>query len=549
MSDPGDFVGADFRLQSVTPIGLATIRARYRQDPKLVDLTASDDALNPDNYTLTGPSYNYVVSVSPVADDPQSVDLYLAAPLDLGNWDLAVAATVVSESNTSLLPPTSLNFTVTKTAVEAPLSGGAFNDSPVSVLRKHLNPTLQGEGWDKLIAAISAGDTINAENAQLALLQLYVSTASGKYLEKRAADYGYKKPKAIAMPDSLFRELVITSKSSKLTQEAVLNVLELFYGSEAVRATSTSAQNEPYGLEDGDDLRVVVDELVTVNVVFNRNEFGRIGVASAIEVSAAITRAFQAAGNEAYAVAIADQDTGAKRVRIYSGQPGLASSVRINGGRAQGALQFPEILFETSGSSPFAVWNIAISPNPGYLRFTETSGIYDLTKLVDGDLALIYGPEFAPINNQGTFAVANVSVSYVGPTLNQYFEILNPDGMVSGALNQLTFQSLMFQRPIKRTLYFQQRQVIVAQTGPEADIVVPSTTEAVLRGPLTGSYLYKNPNKAVTSISRAEGGVVTITFPSTHGLAVGDVVFIENVIPTMTLPAIVAGTPSDAYGT
>src|SRR5262245_15172019 len=126
MPPPGEFTGSAFRLETATPIGLATIRLKYTQDPKFIDAANTDDALNIDNYTLTGPLVNYVIGAAVVVDDPQAVDLYLAAPLEIGEWTIA-AANVEAENGDSLLPPTSLTFTVEVTATQSPISGGALN--------------------------------------------------------------------------------------------------------------------------------------------------------------------------------------------------------------------------------------------------------------------------------------------------------------------------------------------------------------------------------------------------------------------------------------
>jgi hypothetical protein len=78
-----------FFLMSANPRGLATLRARFSIPPLAVSSSNTDDALNPDNYTLAGPSINYVVEVVGVDGDPNTFDLFLAAPFKIGTWTLS----------------------------------------------------------------------------------------------------------------------------------------------------------------------------------------------------------------------------------------------------------------------------------------------------------------------------------------------------------------------------------------------------------------------------------------------------------------------------
>jgi hypothetical protein len=550
MSSP--FLGSDFRLETVNPIGLATVRVRFTQDPLLSD--GATGALNIDNYAVTGPVLNYVTGASQVLADPQAIDLYLAAPLEIGQWTLAVSNVVFENGSAPLLPPTSLTFTVDRTAVEEGVPKGAVNDEVVNVLRKFLNPALKGPGWDSMIEALAAGDKTNWDNAKLAFNQLFIPSASGAYLNRRAADQGIRRPSALAMPDSLFRDLAIISKTRKLTQDAILEVLEVFYGSEAVRATITTSFVEPFALEDNDDLQLMLDERDQVNIVFSRSQFARIGEASALEVAAAITRQLHAADSSAYAIAHRNQD-GNNEVRIYSGRLGIASALRVIGGKAQTSLRFtsgnsdPDYVF-TQDVAPFATWEITKSTsNLGYLRFTlngASTTFDDFNKLVEGDKVLIYGAEFDPAN-RGTFDVTAVGIEYPGPT--QWFEIENPDGVAQAALVQNSYKSLQFHRSRKRTIYNELRHTLVSQAEGTIDVIIPATTQAVRRRPKTASYTVLPPEVQISELQRGNnptygGDHVYATTVTAHGLSVNDMVLVENAFPDLPAIATVAASGS-----
>ncbi len=338
------FPGADFSLEEVRQLSVAALRVKFTQDPKAVSEEDTDDALNPDNYTLSGPDLNYVTGAARVDSDPQSIDVYLAAPLAVGTWTLAVE-NIVEDESSALMEPTTESFVVTFTLTQDPLGHGAANDETANILRRFLNPALKGKGWNSMIAGISAGDQRNWDNARLAFDQLFLTSANGLYLDRRASDEGINRPKGVNMSDDLFRKLALVEKTRKLTQLAVLEVLEVFYGRDAVRALSDSTEAETYALQDGDELVILFDERNLVTVTFERSHFSRIGMATAQEVAAAITRACSDAGNAGFAISFQDTTTGENKVRIYSGTLGLASSIRIVGGRGNTVLVFSEPLF------------------------------------------------------------------------------------------------------------------------------------------------------------------------------------------------------------
>lgn len=440
-------------------------------------------------------------------------------------------------------------FVVTQTQTQAPLGGGGTNDAAENVLRKHLNQALKGPGWQSIIKGISAGDGPNWDDAKLAFDQLFLSTASGNYLVKRASDVGQRNPAGVDLSDELFRKLAIISKTRKLTQEAILEVLEVFYGRDACRASMTAAGVSPYVLSDQDDLTLLLDEKQAVTVVFDQVNFQDIGNATALEVATVINRALKSSRSQAFAVDITDEGTGFQHVRLYSGSLGLSSSVRVTGGKAQTQLLFPTSIYETSGGSPFAVWNITLSPTtPGNVRFTETQVTtpFDLFLLQAGDLAYIYGAEFGASFNQGTFVVQDVNVSYTGSTKVQWFEITNPDGVAASSVAQTLFTDLMFFRPSRSTVYDHSRHVIVAQTMDQVDIIIPATTQIVSRTPPTAAYLKGREPLEVASLVRTDS-TITIETTTPHGLEPGNQVFIDDMVPTETGPSTTAGTPSGDY--
>jgi hypothetical protein len=539
------FPASDFALEEVRQLSVAALRAKFTQYPRALDGGNTDDALHIDNYVLSGPDLNYVVGAATVDGDRQSIDLYLAAPLAIGDWQLTVS-NIVEDTSEALMPPITLPFKVTFVLSLDPLGHGAVNEEHVNIIRKFLNPALKGKGWGSMIAGLASADQRNADNARLAFDQLFLSTASELYLDRRASDEGIQRPRGVNMSDDLFRRLAISQRNGKLTQKAILDILEIFYGRDATRAYSDTAASETYALQDGDELVILFEERNTVTVRFERGHFARIGMATAQEVAAAISRACRDAGNAGLAVAYPDSISGKDKVRIYSGTLGLTSSIRIIGGRGNVVLLFPTSLFTKTGSSPFATWDIEFSPETqGNLRFTMTAGTeYDLFLVHEGDLAYIYGDEFADSAN-GTYTIEAVSVT----DTEAWFEIENPLGEEAPAVIQTGFADLMFFRPKRKTIYDNARQVVVCENDGYLDIVIPATTEVVDRGPGLAAYL--NGADALAgenfSLSRTGNGVVSIDVDATHGLVVGDQVIIDGMLPTGEVPDTDAGTPSGNF--
>ena len=112
-----------------------------------------------------------------------------------------------------------------------------------------------------------------------------------------------------------------------------------------------------------------------------------------------------------------------------------------------------------------AVWDVTISPDTqGSLRFTMVDGAaFDFLRIQEGDLAYIYGDEFAPTNTNGTYTITRVSVTWVDGDQIAWFEIQNPLGEELIDIEQILFEDLMFFRPKRRTIYDSPRRVIVCE--------------------------------------------------------------------------------------
>ncbi len=328
-------------LVNVVPFTTGEVRARFSIPPLAASSIGVNDALNIANYTLTGPTTAVIIGASVVDTDLNSIDLSIKSPLALGTWTLTVA-NIQNPTGITLTAPFSITFQVTSVGPTATVNLGAVTDSPEDIIRRHFSPAMKGKAWDSVIAGLATGDKSNFDNAASIFDQLFMSSASGIYLDRRTADFGIQRPQNVGIVDDLYRKFAIKTKTKQLVIEAMLEILEVFYGPDALRANTTTTLTEPFTLNDGDDLQLLIDEQIPVQVIFRDRDFGQTPFAKAIEVAAAITRACRAQGTRAYAIPFVDPvQGGSNRVKLYSGKLGLGSFLRVTGGKAQDFLSFP----------------------------------------------------------------------------------------------------------------------------------------------------------------------------------------------------------------
>ena len=534
-------------VESIEQIGLTTIRVHFSLDPLTASTTGQHDALNPANYALSPPSTNSVDSVEVVSGDPKAVDLQLTEVLTAGPWTVTVSNVKMFDG--TLLGITSASLMAVELLNQEPVSQGAKSTTAEETLRDMLNPALQGPAWDALVAALATGDQYLWDLAEAAFDQLFKVSARGKYLDKRMSDDGIARPLNVGISDGLFSKYGISVSSEKLTQIAILKVLEVFYGQDAVRANSISGTYAPFALVTGDDLWITIDGKFDYVVSFDGNDFVTVGAATALEVALAITRSLRKQGDiESFALPFVDA-AGNSYVKIYSGSLGLGGSVRVNGGKAQNVLQFSSIIntYHLAGGLP--VWTITKNAAQGTIRFTVSAATsLDLFLVSDRDYVTIYGREFITAN-QGSFPIVATSVTYPGnntasPRI-QWFEIENFDGVAEPPITQLFVNSVLFFSPDLKTIHVDyHRTVVVSQGEGTLRILLPATTQAVNRAPLLAAYPSCPTPLSVTSLVRSPSGLVTCTTSTPHGLFSGGQVIVDGATCDLVPPSIHVGNPA-----
>lgn len=546
MSSSVSFSSSTFSVASAAATAAAVVRVLYTYTPKASSPIGGDDALNPSNYVLSGPGSASISSINTVSGNPLAYDLVLAAPLTGGTWTVTVA-NVRTPSNALIGAPTSAQFTVTQFTL-SDLAGGAVNDDPERIIRKHLSPALAGRNWDALIAALSTGDDTNWSNAQAAFNQLFLANAEAEYLTLRAAEQGVERPLNVGLSDDAFRRLAIILNSDKLVRQALLEVLEVFYGKESLRGYVESVA-APFNLSDSPVLSVLVDEVDEVDVTLDAATFAVSSAATALEVAVTINKALREAGSAAFAVPVVDAATNEDRVRIYSGKLGLSSSVRITGKNAQLQLQFPSLIETYSGTVTTGLgysWTWS-NPSPAVSRASLTATgaglLVNLLDVQEGDYVVI-GSE-SQLAFTGTYEVLNVSYSWSGANVVQFFEIADVDFV--GSAVQAGNDAYRFFRPEKRTSASTgSRAVVVSATaGHGLDITIPATSEVVSRGLNQAAYLQPFTSLGIARAVRV-GTTLSVETESAHGLTATDIFEVADLRSSRSRPFISPGNGAAA---
>ncbi len=351
-------------------------------------------------------------------------------------------------------------------------------------LREFLNPAIKGSKVDAVLDALSQSSGYLIDQIEAVNEQLYISTASERYLDQRLADYNLVRPANVGLSDDVYREIGIDVINKKQVRELIESLLLAMFGDESTNSTSRSSTVEPYNLDDGDTLTVQFDGQEPSTITFLTSQFSSISSASAQEVADAITRELRRQGKTGRAFA-KDDGLGAYVVLI-SDTAGPSSSVTVLGGKAQNVLKFDKIRPTTAGAS--TVWTIS-QVSGGSLRFTWTNGANPtIGKVRAGDYVNIYGTAFNAAN-RGTFTITTVKSGTVG---NAYFEINNPNG-VSESTNQGTVDAILFFSPVTSTISSKRRYAAIFQSTPGLlEIFIPATTKVVRRERKGASHVHES---------------------------------------------------------
>lgn len=517
MSTSISFTGSAFTVNNATQTAQNTVRVSFSQPPLASSAAGVNDSLNPNNYSLTGPSVTAVISVE--LTGTLEVTLTLAAPLVAGLWTI-VLTNIKNDSAVTITPnPSVLNFQATDVFTQPPLGLGALNRDSEEALKRHSGIFNGKTNWDALWAALGGGDDINSELAQNVYEQLFPSLADGSYLRERASDDGILLPHGIGLSDDTVRKIVLRIKNNKLTLQSFLDVLNAFYSDKKTRAFITSDFAEPYALVDQETLIIEIDG-DRVETVFNSDSFTNIGAATSEEVANALNAQFSRLNLRCVARADFDILTQNTHVSIFSGALGLKGYIKVLGGLAQKGLSFPDTLLTTQDAT--TVWTLTQQTQPGLFRVTSPSGTAPSFNLLELNDYIVLTSTNSSLVNRGSFTIVEVG--------STYFDIENKKG-ADQTFTQDSVDGVLFFRPTKYDLNKIDLPAFASQYSTATDVILPATVnldrdydDATYLGSDASyqkTFLVNDSKVAIDNYVRT-ANVLTINTATDHGLAVGE---------------------------
>jgi hypothetical protein len=352
-------------------------------------------------------------------------------------------------------------------------------------LRSYLNPFIKGKNVDAILEALAVGNAAYLINNVRAVNdQLYVVTASGRYLDERLADAGIVRPPSVGLSDDVFRQIGIEVKNRKQVRDLINNLLNSIFGDELVRATNPAKAFAPYNLQDGDTLIINFDDKDTVSIQFKTSQFQSIAAATAQEVADVITKSLRSLGLNG--TAVAKDDGNGPFVMLISDTVGPASTVTVMGGRAQNELKFDSTV--AAGGNMSTQWTLSLQPG-GVIRFTWTGGANpQLGKVKEGNYVNVFGGGFAGSANEGSYIITSAVGGLAGAS---YFEVVNPLG-TSGIVVQGSDTAVLFYNPSRKTLSSKLAYAAIYQSQSRSlQIFLPAATKVVRRGREGSAHLHE----------------------------------------------------------
>jgi hypothetical protein len=323
------FLTPPFTVASASTIDANTIR---------VTLTAAPNAFVVSNFSI--PTTTILSAVSD-PQDPNSVILSISPGLQPGNYTVTCSGLTAGAPPVAMLAPFQAAFAVLvgpSISLAPELAQPEINPTAISTLRAHIPPSMKGDVWTQLLNTLGDEEQFAWDQAAAVYDQLFLVSAEGEYLDQRASEEGgYVRPGLVGFTDDVFRDLVIQLSTRKLTLNAFLRILEIYYGIDAVRAHVRTTTAETFNIPDGSEQVFYLDGKGPFTVLFHGADFTNPSAAYAIEVAVALNRGFGLVGAKAFALPFVDAQSNLTYLTVYTVSRGLRGSIES----VSGPLSFP----------------------------------------------------------------------------------------------------------------------------------------------------------------------------------------------------------------
>jgi hypothetical protein len=306
-----------------------------------------------------------------------------------------------------------------------------------------------------IVEAISEQDTKVVELATQARDQLFLNSATGKYLINLAAQSGFSIPQRSGLDQLSIGKLAMPVVNLPKQLLSTINTLtEIVYSANVLHPSFYSEAFEPFSLTDGDNLLFTTDQS-TVEIVFKATSFGNISNVSASELAGYINGIEQ---SDIFADTFFDRGVNAKRLRISAKTFGNSATIRCSGGTSQNVLRFPSIKSMKNKTGTNWIVTKVASYNDFTVFTWDGIGVNPQTYLLDmGDVCAIRGIQDSSTANfsalNGTFSVVDCG--------SNYFTIKTVGlNSTSAILTQIGDYDIVFTSSTARTLYDNEQYAI-----------------------------------------------------------------------------------------
>jgi hypothetical protein len=363
---------------------------------------------------------------------------------------------------------------------------------------------------NSITRAVDDADERVMELIQACIGQLFLTTASGKFLVQLGEQEGFVMPPNSGLDLRAYRVLVpLMVAAPKQVRSTINDVIEAFYGSERTRPSITAAITAPYNLNDGEDLIVTTDQ-GTINVTFLSDKIADIHNVGAPELAAIIN----SVQNLVYADTVTDRSTALQSLRLSSYTVGAGGSIRITGGTLQNILKFPRLV--DTQQQVGTTW--LISKEQAYtdvMRF-DWDGVGFNPRLY-----LIKKGDFVTIRNPGTTLHGSFEIIDCG---YDYFVVRNPLFVGTAyTLVQVAANDVVFTSRDKVTIYDNSEYGMTSETLVNVASVTVPAIPPLTRRFLSGSAHLHGGEYLVQSFSR---NAIKLSLPIGGDAPVGDNSFV-----------------------
>lgn len=327
------------------------------------------------------------------------------------------------------------------------------------------------------------------ESAEEASRQLFIATASGRYLINLGASEGFVVPVDAGVDIDAFRDIVPAVVSTpKQVTDTIVNLIGIFYDKTRIRPFIVAEVPEPYSFTNGDTLLITTDA-GTVSVGIFDNLLDDINNVSAAELAGLIN----ASQSSVTADVFTSRETGEQSVRLIAGSYGVSAFIHITGGTAQNIIKFEKT--DNTDLQAGTTWEIikeATYTDVTKIRWDGTGITPKLFNVQAGDFVTIrdFVDDYESFN--GTFEVLEVGYDTIGSSNYDYFVISNIQYQnTTGTLVQPNANSIVFTSQDKKRLFDSFEYGLVSEnTSGEVSVFVPAVPLIVRRRLKSGTFLH-----------------------------------------------------------